>query len=150
MIKPYYRELVHIMLRKSMYPALDDNTWSLDDKEVFRCYRQDIADTFIYCYVVLNIEMMDILNTKLNEALHKGTSNGSLQNIQWNEVETVLHAFGAISESIETENLYLPKLMKTIKDIPFDNINVKVLDTALEAVGKYKKIYFLNLIIQLK
>lgn len=137
MIKPYYRELVHIMLRKSMYPALDDSSWSLDDKEVFRCYRQDIADTFVYCYVVLNIEMMDILHTKLNEALHKGSTNGTHQAIQWNEVETVLHAFGAISESIDAENLYLPKLMMTIKDIPFDNLNVKVLDTALEAVGKY-------------
>lgn len=138
MIKPYYRELVHIMLRKSMYPAVDDNTWSLDDKEVFRCYRQDIADTFVYCYVVLNMEMMDVLNGKLNETLHKDNTNGSPQIIQWNEVETVLHAFSAISESIDAENVYLPKLMLTIKDIPFDCLNVKVLDTALEAVGKYQ------------
>lgn len=119
-----------------MYPASDDN-WSLDDREIFRCYRQDIADTFIYCYVVLNIEMMDILNTKLNEALHKGSSNGSSQSIKWNEVETILHAFGAISESIESQNVYMPKLMKIINEIPYEKFNVKVLDTALDTVGKY-------------
>lgn len=143
MIKPYYRELVKIMMRKSMYPPTEGNSWSLDDKEVFRCYRQDIADTFVYCYVVLNTEMMEILNTKLDEALHKGDINRSTQSIQWNEVETVLYAFAAIAESIDSENLYLPKIMKTIKEIPFDRFNFTVMNTALEALGKYKLIFLI-------
>ncbi|KAJ8931893.1 hypothetical protein NQ314_015162 [Rhamnusium bicolor] len=139
MIKPYYRDLVCVMLRKSMFPSIDDNSWSLDDKEVFRCYRQDIADTFIYCYVVLNLEMLDMLNTKLTESLQKNDTNGIAQPIQWNEVETVLHAFGAIAESIEYENLYLPKLMVTIKHIPFNELHTKVMATALETVGSYSE-----------
>ncbi|KAJ3642174.1 hypothetical protein Zmor_024983 [Zophobas morio] len=137
MIKPYYRDLVCIMLRKSMYPLNEDGDWSLDDKEVFRCYRQDIADTFIYCYNVLNLEMLDILNTKLVEALHKNNATGLSSHIQWNEVETCLHAFGAIAESIELENLYLPKLMITIKEIPFRELHRKVMASALETVGSY-------------
>ncbi|RZC40401.1 importin-13, partial [Asbolus verrucosus] len=137
MIKPYYRDLVCIMLRKSMYPLNEDGDWSLDDKEVFRCYRQDIADTFIYCYNVLNLEMLDILNSKLIEALHKNNTTGVPPPIQWNEVETCLHAFGAIAESIELENLYLPKLMITIKDIPFGDLHKKVMASALETVGSY-------------
>ncbi|KAJ8920238.1 hypothetical protein NQ315_011899 [Exocentrus adspersus] len=136
MAKPYYRNLVCILLRKSMFPALDDNRWSLDDKELFRCYRQDIADTFMYCYVVLNLEMLDILNAKLNEALQKDNAN---QPIQWNEVETVLHAFEAVAESIEYENLYIPKLMVIIKSIPFSELPVRVMATALETVGSYSE-----------
>lgn len=57
-----------------MFPVIEDSTWTLEDKEVFRCYRQDIADTFMYCYVVLNLEMLDILMSKLSEALRQVTS----------------------------------------------------------------------------
>nr|CAH7738201.1 unnamed protein product [Callosobruchus chinensis] len=139
-VKPYYRDLVCIMLRKSMYPTIDNSAWSLDDKEVFRCYRLDIADTFMYCYVILNLEMLDLLNTKLNEALKKDCTNGiSPQTIQWTEVETVLHAFGAVAEGLEYENLYLPKLMQTIKSIPFNELNSKVMTTALHTVGAYSE-----------
>ncbi|KAF7279174.1 hypothetical protein GWI33_007585 [Rhynchophorus ferrugineus] len=111
-IKPYYRDLVCILLNKSMLPSAEDSSWALDDKEVFRCYRQDVADTYIYCYNVLNLEMLDILSTKLDEA---------------------------IAESVVLENLYLPKLMTTVKQIPFGSLNVKVLATALETVGAYSE-----------
>lgn len=137
MIKPYYRDLVCIMLRKSMYPTNEHTTWSLDDKEVFRCYRQDIADTFMYCYNVLNLEMLDILNNKLCEALKTDGGGDNDIQIQWHEVETCLHAFGAVAECIELENLYLPKLMITIKTIPFTQLDKKVMASALETVGSY-------------
>lgn len=135
MIKPYYRDLVCVMLKKAMFPTVQDNSWSLDDKEVFRCYRQDIADTFMYCYNVLNLEMLDILSCKLDESLQ----NSQNAQIQWNEVETCLHAFGAVAECIENENLYLPKLMLTLKTIPFNDVHVKVLATALETVGSFSE-----------
>ncbi|XP_060533437.1 importin-13 [Cylas formicarius] len=138
LIKPYYRNLVCILLRKSLLP-IDDSGWSLDDKEVFRCYRQDIADTFIYCYNVLNLEMLDILTVRLNESLAPSPTNSGAEPLKWNEIETCLHAFGAVAESIEMENLYLPKLMATIKSIPFNVLRVKVLTTALETVGSYSE-----------
>ncbi|KAB0794665.1 hypothetical protein PPYR_11504 [Photinus pyralis] len=138
-VKPYYRQLVCILLRKSMYPNIWEDPpnvcWSLDDKEMFRCYRQDVADTFMYCYNVLNLEMLDILQSKLLEALvecHKFSMN-------WNAVESCLHAFAAVSECIEWETLYLPKLMSTIKDIPYDDLHIKVLATALDTVGAYSE-----------
>lgn len=47
-IKPLYKELTEALLRKSMLPSSDsDGRWTLDDREVFRCYRQDIADTMV-------------------------------------------------------------------------------------------------------
>lgn len=138
-IKPYYRDLVCIMLRKSMFSNGEDgHSWTLDDKEVFRCYRQDIADTFMYCYNVLNLELLDIIYTKLNEALQKCNNNGVIIRTHWNEIETCLHAFSAVAESIEWENLYLPKLMVILKSIPYSELHSKVLATALETVGKVR------------
>lgn len=135
-VKPYYRELICVLLRKSMFPTNEDKvTWSLDDKELFRCYRQDITDTFMYCYNVLNIEMLDILNVKLCEALQKCSNSTD----NWNLIESCLHAFSAVAECIEWENLYLPKLFETLNEIPYDKLHHKVLSSALETVGAYSE-----------
>lgn len=48
MIKPLYEHLANVLVRKGQQP--DDSTldqWSAEDLESFRCYRQDIADTFV-------------------------------------------------------------------------------------------------------
>lgn len=146
-VKPYYRDLVCIMLRKSMFPDLQEgHSWTLDDKEVFRCYRQDIADTFMYCYNVLNLELLDIIYTKLNEALQKCSNNGVVIPTYWNQIETCLHAFSAVAESIEWENLYLPKLMVILKNIPYAELHSKVLATALETVGRFVHFLFFNFV----
>lgn len=134
-LKPYYRELVCIMLRKSMFPNANKQNWSSDDRETFRCYRQDIADTFMYSYNILNLELLDILSTQLNDALQKCNGNGTVNGNCWNEIETCLHAFGAIAESIEWDNLYLPKLMGVLKEIPYRHLHIKVFTSALETVG---------------
>lgn len=46
---PVYIALVHILLRKIQYP--DDvtyNSMSAEEKEQFRCYRQDVIDTVVH------------------------------------------------------------------------------------------------------
>ena len=54
---PIYQNLVESMLRKSMYP-LNENGWSADQKEAFRCYRTDIADTIMYCHNILQDRLL--------------------------------------------------------------------------------------------
>lgn len=129
LIKPFYRDLVYILLRKGEYP-LNETNWSEDDRDAFRCYRTDISDTFLYCYNVLNLELLDMLYTRLVEILKKN-------DYKWNELEACLHAVASVAECTETEHLYLPKLMVTIKDLPFDTLNNKVLATAITAIGNY-------------
>nr|CAD7589599.1 unnamed protein product [Timema genevievae] len=46
MLSPVYRRLAEILLRKSMLPETDE-TWTSDEKELLRCYRQDAADTMV-------------------------------------------------------------------------------------------------------
>jgi hypothetical protein len=45
-LSPVYRSLIGIFLTKSTY-ARDYEGWSSDEKESFRCYRQDIGDAFV-------------------------------------------------------------------------------------------------------
>lgn len=132
LIKPFYRELVYILLRKGEYP-LSELNWSEDDRDSFRCYRTDISDTFLYCFNVLNLELFDMLFTRLTEILRK-------KSYQWNELEACLHAVSSVAECTETENLYFPRMMLTIKDIPFQSLNIKVLNTAITTIGKEKLI----------
>ncbi len=51
---PVYEELVNSLLKKSMY-SLNESSWTADQRESFRCYRTDIADTVMYCYVSFHI-----------------------------------------------------------------------------------------------
>lgn len=119
-----------------MYASSEENSgWTLDDKESFRCYRQDVADTYMYCYNVLNLEMLDIITTKLDEGIQKCAINRD----HWNIIESCLHAFSAVAECIEMENLFLPKLMVTLKNIPYGDLHVKVLSSALECVGAHSE-----------
>lgn len=46
LLSPVYRTLAEVMLHKSMLPAIEDS-WSGEEKELLRCYRQDIADTMV-------------------------------------------------------------------------------------------------------
>lgn len=45
-VYPIYTNLLVILIRKAEFPP-DDMTVSSEDKEGFRCYRQDIADTVV-------------------------------------------------------------------------------------------------------
>lgn len=48
MFTPVYVTLVQILLRKVQYPADNVyNSMSVEEKEQFRCYRQDISDTVV-------------------------------------------------------------------------------------------------------
>lgn len=50
---PVYQELILILLRKSQYPH-DNSEFSSEDKETFRWYRQDVADTLVtFTYINL-------------------------------------------------------------------------------------------------
>ena len=46
--------LVDSLLRKAMY-NLKENEWTPDQRESFRCYRTDIADTIMYCFNILRV-----------------------------------------------------------------------------------------------
>lgn len=45
---PVYSSLIQVLMRKVQYPADDVlNSMTAEEKEQFRCYRQDISDTVV-------------------------------------------------------------------------------------------------------
>jgi uncharacterized protein (DUF488 family) len=46
LLSPVYRTLAEVILRKSMLPLVE-STWTSEEKELLRCYRQDVADTMV-------------------------------------------------------------------------------------------------------
>lgn len=91
----------------------------------------------MYCHSVLNLELLDILNRKLTEAIEKCKDNDRIIRENWPYIESCLHAYYAIAESIDYEDVYLPKLMLILKDIPYQELHTKVLAMALDTFGKY-------------
>lgn len=136
-VKSYYQRLVLVFLKKSAYsPQWGNHTkWSLDDRELFRCYRQDIADTYLYCYNVLNVEMLALLLEKLDSALVEYKSKRA----HWSQVESCLHAFMAIAETIMEDNQYIPRFLDILRTIPYHEMNRKVLAMALDNVSAYSE-----------
>lgn len=137
-IRPVYAALVKILVRKSQLPADESrDKWCADDLETFRCYRQDIADTILFCHEVLHDEMLTILGEMLDEALVAIQS--SLDN--WMQLEAVVHAFCALAAQVEDDQGYaqISKLMGVLNQIPYENVNEKLLGMSLETVGSYSE-----------
>ncbi|XP_068084761.1 importin-13 [Anabrus simplex] len=133
LLSPVYRSLAEVMLNKSMLPA-DDESWTSEEREQLRCYRQDVADTMMYCYNVLHEGLLELLQCKLEAALSKySTASGPRS---WQPLESCLHAFFAVAECIDvTEEQYMPRFLATLQQMPFQHLDVRVIATALNAVG---------------
>ncbi|KAH8295021.1 hypothetical protein KR018_005942 [Drosophila ironensis] len=134
-IKPLYAHLTSILVRKAEQPdekSLDK--WNSDDLECFRCYRQDISDTFMYCYDVLHGYILEILAAMLDDAL------ADLQRhpTHWTKLEACIFAFQSVAEHFGgEESRQIPRLMRILTEIPYEKMNVKLLGTALETIGSY-------------
>ena len=86
-----YMALIEVFLVKVRFPADSEfDEWSCEEKEQFRCYRQDISDTIVYAYNVLGESLLVAFVNALNSLV---TSNGP-----WQNVEAVLFLFSATSE----------------------------------------------------
>ncbi|XP_012226434.1 importin-13 isoform X2 [Linepithema humile] len=127
-LKPIYYRLAQALLRKSTLPASPDEEGNADERELFRCYRQDAADTLDYCYSVLGNDLLALLGQRL-----------SLSDSPWTFVESTLHAFKALSESVSTqEYCYIPALINLILlHIPYHLYPEEVLTCACSTLGAY-------------
>ncbi|XP_055715027.1 importin-13, partial [Phlebotomus papatasi] len=134
-IRPLYAHLTKVLVRKAQQPnEVSIERWSADDLETFRCYRQDISDTLMYCYDVLHENLLEIFGVLLDEGILAVQSD----QLNWPKLEAVIYSMCSIAEHISvTENKVIPKLMHTLSEIPYENLNEKLLGTALETIGSY-------------
>lgn len=136
-IQPVYAHLVKILVRKSQLPDESNiGKWNSDDLETFRCYRQDIQDTLLCCYDVLNNKILKILEETLDEGIAAIQENIN----NWPKLEASIHGFCAIAQQIESsEYEEIQKLMRVLNEIPYETMNEKLLGTALETMGAYSE-----------
>lgn len=113
-LKPVYARLTQALLGKSMLPASASEAGDANEREMFRCYRQDVADTLDYCYRVLGQDLLVLLGQRLSQTLDSSE--------KWREVESTLHAFEALADSVAIEEShYIPALMDLVlSHIPYD------------------------------
>ncbi|KOC61669.1 Importin-13 [Habropoda laboriosa] len=130
-LKPVYARLAQALLRKSTLPASPTEAGNTDERELFRCYRQDVADTLDYCYKVLEQDLLVLLGQKLSHTLDSSE--------KWTEIESTLHAFGALADSVGIEEShYIPALMDLVlSHIPYDLYPEEVLACACSTMGAY-------------
>lgn len=130
-LKPIYARLAQALLRKSTLPLTHNEAGDVDERELFRCYRQDVADALDYCYRVLGRDLLVLLGQRLSQTLNSSQ--------KWTEVESTLHAFEAIADSVGTEEShYIPALMDLVlSHIPYDHYPGEVLACACSTMGAY-------------
>ncbi|XP_076652967.1 importin-13-like protein cdm [Halictus rubicundus] len=130
-LKPIYARLAQALLRKSTLPSSVSEAGDKNERELFRCYRQDVADTLDYCYRVLGQDMLILLGQRLSRSLD-GME-------RWTEVESTLHAFEALADSVNIEEShYIPALMDLVlSHIPYDLYPGEVLACVCTTMGRY-------------
>ncbi|XP_061694395.1 importin-13-like isoform X2 [Syngnathoides biaculeatus] len=128
--RPLYFQLVDVLLHKSRYPSQEDYTsWSSDDKEQFRIYRVDIADTLMYVYEMLGAELLGNLYERLG-----GQLTDPRRSVEWQATEALLFGFQSIAETIDVNySDVIPGLIGLIPGI--DISNVLLADTVMYTIG---------------
>ncbi|XP_065210283.1 importin-13 isoform X2 [Planococcus citri] len=138
-VKPFYKKLVTIFMHKSMWP-LDINQWNNEDKNTFRCYRQDIADTYMYCHTILSHELLDMIYQLLQVSISDPDVAG-----KWREIESYLFAFYAIAENAMcSEHPRILNCILLLQNLPLSNMNVHVSQTTMELLGSYAEWFSTN------
>lgn len=148
LFKPLYQSLIETLLIKVQFPPdhLYDHEWSSEDKEAFRCYRQDIGDTFMYCYNMLRSTVMVTLKYHFDTALNiLTTSSGtgtSSNGICWQPLEAVIFALTSVAENIEgNDESAFGEIFNSLSAIPF-NVSDRLLSSTMEMIGAYTEWIF--------
>ena len=136
---PVYLKLVEGLLKKCMYQA-DDSVWSLDQKEMFRCYRTDIGDTIMYCYSILRENLLNLLLAHLDAAVSKANEDHA---VNWPYLEACLFAWSSIGESLaeEEECPQLAQFLSKLITIPYHD-NIKVITSAMDCIGSFSELLY--------
>ncbi|XP_053395746.1 importin-13-like [Mercenaria mercenaria] len=133
MFQPVYLGLIENLLIKVQYPSDEVyETWSAEEKEHFRCYRQDIGDTMMYAYSILREPLLGYLCN----ALASLVKTDKELSIRWELMEAVFFLFNSVAESVDLEEgIYLPSVLELLPKLPFTN--VKFISTVLYMLGSF-------------
>ncbi|ESN92434.1 hypothetical protein HELRODRAFT_181485 [Helobdella robusta] len=118
--KTIYLDLFQVMCKKVTYPPYKIfESWSEDDKEGFRCYRQDISDAAAYFMPFLEQSMLLVLNGLLEGAISRHESRGEGGGPPWEEFEAIIYMLTSITEGgLMDESCLLNFIFRSLPRIP--------------------------------
>ncbi|XP_062578604.1 importin-13-like [Saccostrea cucullata] len=133
MFCPVFLSLIQTLLVKVQYPEEDEyNSWTKDEKEQFRCYRQDIGDTMMYSYSILREPLLGFMCNTLNSAAENP------KEAQWQLIEAIFFLFSSVAENVDLEEeVHIPSMLSVLPKLPFNNI--KYISGALKMIGSFSE-----------
>lgn len=140
---PMIDALLIISLRKLCYPPSNIylKVWSSDQRESFRCYRQDLGDniSLLIQFPRARIRLIDKLHKTFQEELRKLIGGGLINGEpQWQAFEAVIFALKSIAEAVPfDESEHLPDMFNMLNQIPFDESQSLLYCTVAEMISAY-------------
>ncbi|CAF0722801.1 unnamed protein product [Didymodactylos carnosus] len=125
--RPYFIRLIEVLIIKGQLPE-NEQQYTSEDKETFRCYRVDIGDTMMCMHNALGNGALEVLAQHLALAVD--------QNLSWQRQESIMQLIGAGSEYVPLdENIYLPRIFSLLRKMNF--CNSSIINTTLMVLGQY-------------
>lgn len=127
-----WQALLEAFLQKARLP-LDDSTWSDEERDSLRCYRQDISDSLMYCYNMLRESLLATLAAHM-ELASRALSREPAK--EWPFAEACVFALQAVAEcvGVEQERYVAPLLAKAL---PALQLHPRVTPTVLSCLGAF-------------
>lgn len=142
---PLIDSLLQVLMTKSRYPttAVYYKIWSEEQREAFRCYRQDICDIIgllmqfpSSCQRIL-VRLHDSLKQELAVML-QAKDDISLAEQSWQGFEAILLALRSIAEHVGyDENQHIPNVFGMLAQIPFNESHALLYCTAAEMIAAF-------------
>ncbi|PAA51868.1 hypothetical protein BOX15_Mlig020371g1 [Macrostomum lignano] len=131
-----YMRLVVVLLRKCQLPdEAAEAELGEDDREKFRCYREDIGDTFMYAYNILKANLFQWVYSLLYSFCTADYTP------PWQHVESVLFLVQAIAENVvdnDTHDAELRDIFSLLPRLPLSS-NVRCIQAALDMISAYQE-----------
>lgn len=137
--KDVYLALIQALLIKVQYPPdeIFFEVWDDEEREKFRCYRQDIGDVLMYCYSLLHSSMLQCLVEHFNLSVdqlvrllntagagHSTEPSPDQINQAARQLEAIFYVFSAISENVDLKKcVFLTHIFSSLPTIQFERIN---------------------------
>ncbi|CAN8004025.1 unnamed protein product, partial [Ixodes hexagonus] len=127
-----WQALLEAFLRKARLP-LDDSTWTDEEKDSLRCYRQDISDSLMYCFNMLRESLLATLAAHM-ELASRALSRDPAK--EWPFAEACVFALQAVADCVGVDHeRYLAPLLT--EALPALQSHPRVTPTALSCLGAF-------------
>lgn len=140
---PLVDSLLQTLITKSQYPPSVTyyQTWNDDQRESYRCYRQDLGDniSLIAHFPRSRDRILASLHNQLDHELSLMLQSEPTDGERiWQRFESIVFALKSIAESVPyDEAKYVPKIFDLLSRVPFNESHALLYCTAAEMISAY-------------